>query len=83
MKTYNFKAKVTDKKTGKETIVSGEYETKYHFITDLHNNGKYHFITDLHNNGYSVKRETVKQAHIFDAILENTNCTKDDWKCHS
>lgn len=63
-----FKAAVKDKQTGVSSIIEGVYPTKQAFIFDLR------------RNGYSVNNYKVKEAKVFDWIMENTNCELWDWK---
>lgn len=65
MKEY--KAIVTDKETGKRTIVSSDAYTKADFIHDLR------------KNGYAVNPIKVKTKEVFDYIMQNTDCNPWDW----
>jgi len=38
------------------------------------------FIYDLRANGYSVNPDKVKDFDVFNFILNETNCTPEDWK---
>ena len=58
-----YKAFVRDKKTKERLFVESEYPTKTAFIKDLK------------GNGYSVNPIKVKEAELYNWILENTNCT--------
>lgn len=50
------------------------------FITNQEYNTKADFIHDLRCNGYSVNPAKVKEAHLFDYIVNHTNCNPWDWK---
>ena len=63
-----FSALVKDKETKQITRIDSEYPTKAKFIYDLK------------ANGYAVNPNKVKILEIFDYILENTNCTPEEWK---
>ena len=62
-----YKAIVKDKQTKKLTIIESDY------------NCKNDFIHDLRSNGYMVNNKKVKEAKLFDYIINNTNCNKWDW----
>lgn len=64
MKQY----KAMVKSNGEAKIITGEYNTKAEFIRDLR------------ANGYTVNDRKVKEAKLFDYIVENTDCTDDAWK---
>lgn len=63
-----YKAIVTDKMTGKATVIESEQ------------NSKAEFIHDLRRNGYSVNADKVKREDVFDYIMEYTDCYPWDWK---
>lgn len=63
-----YKAIVTDKMTGKVTVIESEQ------------NSKSEFIHDLRRNGYSVNADKVKREDVFDYIMEHTDCYPWDWK---
>jgi hypothetical protein len=65
MKTY--KAIATNKRTGKIEIIESEYSNKANFIKDIR----------MH--GFRVDTMKVKEADVFDFIMNNTNCNKWDW----
>jgi len=62
-----FKASVKDD-TGALQHIERDYPTKAQFIRDLR------------NNGFKVDNRKVLTKKSFDYILENTNCTKYDWR---
>lgn len=62
------KYKAIVKFEGVATIIEAEYRTKKEFIEDLK------------RNGYKVNPSKVKEADLFDYILNNTDCTEDAWK---
>lgn len=64
MKRY----KALVKYEGKATIIEAEYRTKKEFIEDLN------------RNGYKVNPLKVKEADLFDYIINNTDCSEDAWK---
>lgn len=64
MKQY----KAVVKFEGAATTITGEYRTKKEFIEDLR------------RNGYQVNDRKVKEAEVFDYIVENTDCSADAWK---
>lgn len=63
-----FKAMVKNKDTKQYTVIAAEYETKKAFIDDLR------------SNGYAVNTLKVKEADLFDAIIENTDSSKEAWQ---
>ena len=63
-----FKGIATDKETKQKVIIESEYKTKKDFIKDVR------------HNGYSINPKKVKEAKVFDYILDNTNATEEDWK---
>ena len=64
-----YSAVVRDKQTGKLLILrSKEY------------NSKREFISDIRFNGYSVQAMKVHEDEVFNYIMQNTNCTPEDWK---
>lgn len=63
-----FKGIVKDKVTKKTVIIESEANTKADFINDLR------------QNGYAVCAYKVKEANVFDYIMEYTNCYSWDWK---
>lgn len=62
-----FKASVKDD-TGALQHIERDYPTKKQFIRDLR------------NNGFKVDNRKVLTKKSFDYIIENTNCTKWDWR---
>lgn len=62
-----FKASVKDD-TGALMHIERDYPTKSQFIRDLR------------NNGFKVDNRKVLTKKSFDYILDNTNCTKWDWR---
>lgn len=69
MRTFTkYKAVVKDKKTKERTIIETECTSKRFFIEELR------------RNGYSVNRNKVKKAKVFDYIMNHTNATPQDWK---
>lgn len=65
MKTY--KACVIDKETKKAVVIESEQPSKANFIRNLR------------HNGYQVCDWRVKEASVYDYIVEQTNCQKEDW----
>ena len=65
MKIY--KACVFSKGSNKAVVIESEYSSKANFIRDLR------------LNGYEVCDWRVKEARIYDYIVEQTNCQKEDW----
>jgi len=63
-----FSALVKDKETKQITRINREYPTKTAFIYDLK------------ANGYAVNPNKVKEIEVFDYILDNTNCSNEEWK---
>lgn len=63
-----YKAFVKNKQTKEKLFIESEYPTKTAFIKDLK------------SNGYSVNPIKVKEAKVYNWILENTNCTNEDLK---
>jgi hypothetical protein len=63
----NYKALVTNNRTGAIEIIEMEYSSKANFIKDIR------------LNGLKVDPMKVKEADIFDFIMNNTNCNKCDW----
>jgi len=63
-----FSAWVKDKETKQQLRIDKEYPTKAKFIYDLK------------ANGYAVNPDKVKISKVFDYILDNTNCTPEEWK---
>lgn len=63
-----YKAFVTDKQTKEVKIIEGDYRTKQEFIKSIR------------INGYKVNPLRVKEAKIFDWILDNTNCETWNWR---
>lgn len=66
--TKSFSAIVKDNQTKKTTIITSEYTNKQDFIRDLK------------NNGYAVNPNKVKESDLFNWILDNTNCSPEEWK---
>lgn len=66
MKKY--KAIVKERQTGERVIIEGEYASKQKFITELR------------SNGFMVNPDKIKESHVFDWIMQNTNCAPWDWK---
>lgn len=62
-----FKASVKDD-TGALQHIERDYPTKAQFIRDLR------------NNGFKVDNRKVLTKKSFDYIMDNTNCTKWDWR---
>lgn len=62
-----FKASVKDD-TGALMHIERDYPTKSQFIRDLR------------NNGFKVDNRKVLTKKSFDYIMDNTNCTKWDWR---
>lgn len=62
-----YKSLVRDKKTKELVIIESGYESKKDFIRDLR------------RNGYAVNRNKVKKTKEFDFIMNNTNCSPEDW----
>lgn len=53
--------------------------TRVVFIRNQEYDRKSDFIHDLRCNGYKVNPRKVKQADVFDYILNHTNCYPWDW----
>lgn len=53
--------------------------TRVVFICNQEYARKSDFIRDLRCNGYKVNPRKVKESHIFDYILNHTNCYPWDW----
>jgi len=66
MKVY--KGIATNKQTKEKVIIESEYKTKKQFIQDVR------------NNGYTVNPLKVKEAKVFDYIMDFTNAQEEDWK---
>lgn len=49
------------------------------FIRNQEYQRKADFIHDLRANGYKVNPQKVKQADVFEYILNHTNCAPWDW----
>lgn len=49
------------------------------FIRNQEYDRKSDFIHDLRRNGYKVNPRKVKQADVFEYILNHTNCYPWDW----
>ena len=49
------------------------------FIKNQEYQRKADFIHDLRANGYKVNPKKVKQADVFEYILNHTNCAPWDW----
>lgn len=49
------------------------------FITNQEYPTKADFIQDLRHNGYKVNPRKVKEASLFDYIINHTNCNPWDW----
>lgn len=67
MKQY----KALVKFNGEAKVITSEYNTKAEFVKELR------------ANGYQVNDKKVKEAELFDWIIENTNCTDADWSIRS
>ena len=63
-----FKGIATDKETKQKTIIESKYKTKKDFIKDVR------------RNGYTVNPLKVKEAKVFDYIMDFTNAQEEDWK---
>jgi len=63
-----FKAVVKDKRS-KQTM-----------IIEINQDTKKRAVTDIRANGYTVDRDKVKPAEVFDYIMMNTNAEPWDWK---
>lgn len=50
------------------------------FIENKEYSRKTDFIYDLRKNGYRVNPDKVKESHVFDHIIKNTNCEPWNWK---
>ena len=46
-------------------------------------NSKADFIYDLRRNGYKVNPKKVKESHVYDYIVSNTNMSPWDWDLKS
>ena len=46
-------------------------------------NSKAEFIHDLRGNGYKVNPKKVKESHVYDYIVSNTNMYPWDWDLKS
>ncbi len=63
-----YKAVVKDKRDHQVMIIERDYPNKAEFIEDLR------------GNGFMVNPVKVKEARIFDHIMDHTNCELRDWK---